>query len=129
MNSGSHANYFMCLMIAQSTVSLMKDISFRSFTLGVFLEESGKLECLAVVAHLGPHATIHCEVENVSTREDIPFWKSEPGVDAPPLANPALASSGQKVIQVSFKDTLNRGEHLILSFLMQFTFVRHALQR
>lgn len=118
MKSGSHANYFMFLVIAQSTVSLMKDISFSAFTLfvGVFLEESGKLECLAVVAHLGPHATIHCEVENVSTREDIPFWKSEPGVDAPPLADPALASSGQKVIQVSFKSTLNHlifSEHLI----------------
>ncbi|KAG0566416.1 hypothetical protein KC19_7G062300 [Ceratodon purpureus] len=79
---------------------------WKRISIDVIAEESGKLECLAVVAHLGPHATIHCEVENVSTREDIPFWKSEPGVDAPPLANPALASSGQKVIQVEEPEAL-----------------------
>lgn len=112
-------------MIAESTISLIKDISF-SFNIticGCLSEESGKLECLAVVAHLGPHATIHCEVENVSTWEEVPFWKSEPGVDAPPLADPALASSGLKVIQVSFKVTLNNticSEHLILSLSVQF---------
>lgn len=71
------------------------------------LEESGKLECLAVVAHLGPHATIRCQVESVSTREEIPFWKSEPGIDAPPLTDPTLASSGQKVIQVCSRVPLN----------------------
>jgi hypothetical protein len=76
-------------------------IDAHSLVCYLFLEENGKLECLAVVAHLGPHATIRCEVENVSTREEIPFWKSEPGIDAPPLSDPSLASSGQKVIQVS----------------------------
>lgn len=78
-----------------------------SLVLDVLLEESGKLECLAVVAHLGAHATIRCQVESVSSREEIPFWKSEPGIDAPPLADPTLASSGQKVIQVSSRATLN----------------------
>lgn len=75
----------------------------NSLVLRLFLEESGKLECLAVVAHLGPHATIRCQVESVGTREEIPFWNSEPGIDASPLADPTLASSGQKVIQVSSK--------------------------
>lgn len=54
-----------------------------------------------MVARLGPHTTIRCQVESPYAREDIPFWNAEPGVDAPPLANPSLAYYGQKVIQVS----------------------------
>ena len=80
-------------------------IDAYSLRLYFFSEESGKLECLAVVAYLGPHATLRCQVESVGTREEIPFWKSEPGIDAPPLADPTLASLGQRIIQVSSKAT------------------------
>lgn len=94
--------YCKVFLLTESQMELVV-IDAHSLVLGVFSEESGKLECLAIVAHLGPHATIRCQVESVGTREEIPFWKSEPGIDAPPLADSTLASSGQKVIQVSSK--------------------------
>lgn len=60
------------------------------------------MECLEVVARFGPDATIRCQVESPGTREEIPFWKYDLGLDTPPLADPILANYGQKVIQVRF---------------------------
>jgi hypothetical protein len=66
------------------------------------VEESGKLECMAVVVRVGPHATIQCQVESPASREGIPLWMFESGLDILPLADGALAEFGQKVIRVSF---------------------------
>jgi hypothetical protein len=66
------------------------------------VEESGKLECMAVVVRVGPHATIQCQVESPASREGIPLWMFESGLDILPLADGALAEFGQKVIRVRF---------------------------
>lgn len=91
-----------CLSQSIDFYKKSSSLDVNSLLLGVILEETGKLECLELVARWGPHTTIRCQVESMGTREEIPFWKSEPGIDVPPSGDPALASLGQKLIQVSF---------------------------
>ncbi|XP_077215725.1 trafficking protein particle complex subunit-like protein isoform X2 [Tasmannia lanceolata] len=62
--------------------------------------QSGKLECLSVIASMGHHFTICCRVESPASMEDMPLWKFEDRVESFPTKDPALAFSGQKVIQV-----------------------------
>ncbi|OVA00686.1 protein of unknown function DUF1683 [Macleaya cordata] len=67
-------------------------------------EQSGKLECVSVVARMGPHFTICCRAESPASMEDLPLWKFEDRVETFPTKDPALAFSGQKVIQVEELD-------------------------
>lgn len=67
---------------------------------------SGKLECLSVIAHIGPHASIKCQVESAASREEVPLWVFEPGVDLSPVKDSTLAFFGQKVISVEEPEPL-----------------------
>lgn len=84
----------------------LEPLKWKRISIDVAPEETGKLECLELVARWGPHTTIRCQVESMGTREEIPFWKSEPGIDVPPSGDPALASLGQKLIQVEEPEAL-----------------------
>ena len=63
-------------------------------------DQSGKLECISVIAKMGPHFTICCRAESPASMGDLPLWKFEERVEAYPTKDPALAFTGQKATQV-----------------------------
>ncbi|KAK9164858.1 hypothetical protein Scep_000049 [Stephania cephalantha] len=63
-------------------------------------ENCGKLECIAVIAKIGPSFTICCRAESPASMDDLPLWKYEDCLETLPTKDHALALSGQKVIQV-----------------------------
>ncbi|XP_043713514.1 trafficking protein particle complex subunit 11-like isoform X2 [Telopea speciosissima] len=67
-------------------------------------EQGGKLECVSVIARLGPYFTICCRAESPASMDDLPLWKFEDLVQTFPTRDPALAFSGQKVVQVEEPD-------------------------
>ncbi|KAJ7944021.1 Trafficking protein particle complex subunit 11 [Quillaja saponaria] len=67
-------------------------------------DQSGKLECLSVIAKLGPHLTICCRAESPASMSDLPLWKFEDRVQTFPVKDPVLALSGQKASQVEEPD-------------------------
>ncbi|TXG59253.1 hypothetical protein EZV62_013826 [Acer yangbiense] len=69
-------------------------------------EQSGRLECISVIAKMGPHFTICCRAESPASMEDLPLWKFEERVETFPTKDPALAFSGQKATHVEEPDPL-----------------------
>ena len=69
-----------------------------------FSEQSGKLECISVIARIGPHVSICCRAESPASMDDLPLWRFEDHVDSYPAKDPALSFSGQKAIQVEEPD-------------------------
>ncbi|KAA8532099.1 hypothetical protein F0562_006759 [Nyssa sinensis] len=69
-------------------------------------EQSGKLECVSVIARMGPHFTICCRAESPASLNDLPLWKFEDRVETFPTKDPGLAFSGQKFTQVEEPDPL-----------------------
>ncbi|KAK4440413.1 Trafficking protein particle complex subunit [Sesamum alatum] len=67
-------------------------------------DHSGKLECIYVIARIGPHFTICCRAESPASMNDLPLWKFENLVETIPTKDPGLAFSGQKAIQVEEPD-------------------------
>ncbi|XVF59909.1 hypothetical protein PTKIN_Ptkin07bG0313500 [Pterospermum kingtungense] len=67
-------------------------------------EQSGKLECISVIAKMGPHFTICCRAESPASMDDLPLWKFEDRVETFPTKDPALSFSGQKATQVEEPD-------------------------
>lgn len=67
-------------------------------------DRSGKLECISVIAKMGPHFTICCRAESPASMDDLPLWKFEDRVETYPTKDPALAFTGQKAIQVEEPD-------------------------
>uniref|UniRef100_A0A5B7A4W4 Putative trafficking protein particle complex subunit 11 n=1 Tax=Davidia involucrata TaxID=16924 RepID=A0A5B7A4W4_DAVIN len=67
-------------------------------------EQSGKLECVSVIARMGPHFTICCRAESPASLNDLPLWKFEDRVETFPTKDPGLAFSGQKFTQVEEPD-------------------------
>lgn len=63
-------------------------------------EQSGKLECISVIAKMGDNFTVCCRAESPASMNDLPPWKFEDRVDTYPTKDPALAFTGQKAIQV-----------------------------
>lgn len=84
-----------------STFCIAEDITCLSFP-----EQSGKLECISVIAKLGPHFTIFCRAESPASMDGLPLWKFEDRVETYPTKDPALAITGQKVIQVEEAEPL-----------------------
>ncbi|KAL9403224.1 hypothetical protein Peur_000196 [Populus x canadensis] len=64
-------------------------------------EQSGKLECIYVIAKMRPHFLICCGAESPASMEDLPPWKFEDRVETFSTKDPALAFSGQKAAQPS----------------------------
>ncbi|KAG6552262.1 hypothetical protein Mapa_006112 [Marchantia paleacea] len=79
---------------------------WKRITVDVIPNHSGKLECLAVVARVGPYATLRCQVEGPATRDGIPLWIYEPGLDTSPVKDSNLAYFGQKILQVEEAEPL-----------------------
>ncbi|KAL9171715.1 hypothetical protein ABFS82_04G226700 [Erythranthe guttata] len=67
-------------------------------------EQSGKLECIYVIARIGPYFTICCRAESPASMNDLPLWKFENLLETSPIEDPGLALSGQKAIQVEEPD-------------------------
>lgn len=67
-------------------------------------DQSGKLECIYVIARIGPNFTICCRAESPASMNDLPIWRFENLLETIPIKDPALASSGQKAIQVEEPD-------------------------
>ncbi|GFQ07264.1 trafficking protein particle complex subunit 11 [Phtheirospermum japonicum] len=72
--------------------------------LNVQPEQSGKLECIYVIARIGPHFTICGRAESPASMNDIPLWKFENLLETIPTTDLSLAFSGQKAIQVEEQD-------------------------
>lgn len=70
----------------------------------IFSEQSGKLECVSVIARIGPHVSICCRAESPASMDDLPLWRFEDHVGTYPTKDPALSFSGQKAIQVEEPD-------------------------
>ncbi|KFK28257.1 hypothetical protein AALP_AA8G493200 [Arabis alpina] len=69
-------------------------------TYAIKSEQSGKLECLSVLAKLGPLFTICSRAESPAAMEELPVWKHENCVESLPIKDPVLAVFGQKATQV-----------------------------
>lgn len=69
-----------------------------------YSDQSGKLECISVIAKMGPHFTICCRAESPASMDDLPLWKFEDRVVTHPTKDPALAFSGQRATQVEEPD-------------------------
>ncbi|XAR58082.1 hypothetical protein NMG60_11026462 [Bertholletia excelsa] len=69
-------------------------------------DQSGKLECVSVIARIGPHFTICCRAESPASMNELPLWKFEDHVETFPTKDPGLAFSGQKATQVEEPDPL-----------------------
>ncbi|KAI3450924.1 hypothetical protein Pfo_007589 [Paulownia fortunei] len=67
-------------------------------------DQSGKLECIYVIARIGPHFTICCRAESPASMNDLPLWNFENVLETIPTTDPCLAFSGQKAIQVEEPD-------------------------
>ncbi|KAL3615865.1 hypothetical protein CASFOL_040159 [Castilleja foliolosa] len=67
-------------------------------------DQSGKLECIYVIARIAPYFTICCRAESPASMNDIPLWKFENLLETIPTTDLSLAFSGQKAIQVEEPD-------------------------
>ncbi|GAB4847648.1 hypothetical protein Ancab_026709 [Ancistrocladus abbreviatus] len=75
-------------------------------TYDVKSDQSGKLECVSIIARIGSDFTICCRAESPASMGDVPLWKFEERVESLPTKDPPLAFSGQKAIQVEEPDPL-----------------------
>ncbi|KAF8409877.1 hypothetical protein HHK36_002395 [Tetracentron sinense] len=73
-------------------------------TYDVKSEQSGKLECISVIARMGSRFAICCRAESPASMDDLRLWKFEDRVETFPTKDPSLAFSGQKAIQVEDPD-------------------------
>ncbi|GAB2226226.1 hypothetical protein Drorol1_Dr00022027 [Drosera rotundifolia] len=75
-------------------------------TYDVKSRQSGKLECVSIIARFGPRFAICCRAESPASIGDIPLWKFEERIEYLPTKDPRLALAGQKAIQVEEPDPL-----------------------
>ncbi|KAJ1434079.1 Tetratricopeptide-like helical domain superfamily [Sesbania bispinosa] len=67
-------------------------------------DQSGKLECLSVIAKIGSHFTICCRAESPASLDSLPLWTLEDCIQTVPIKDPILVFSGQKSTQVEEPD-------------------------
>ncbi|GLT39370.1 hypothetical protein SLA2020_135670 [Shorea laevis] len=92
-----------CCLESAPSLALLTNKWLR-LTYDIKSEQSGKLECVSVIAKLGPHFTICCRAESPASMDDLPLWKFEARVETFPTKDPSLAFSGQKAAQVEEPD-------------------------
>ncbi|CAL0313231.1 unnamed protein product [Lupinus luteus] len=95
--------------IQQHRVETVSSLSLESnkwlrLTYDIKSDQSGKLDCLVVLAKIGPQFTICCRAESPASLESLPLWTSEDSVQTVPLKDPVLVLSGQKSTQVEDQD-------------------------
>eukprot|EP01018_Ginkgo_biloba_P032269 Gb_22022 [translate_table: standard] len=79
---------------------------WKRLSFNVNAGQSGKLECLSVIARVARNFTICCRAESPASREDLPLWKFEDRLETLPMRDSSLALFGQKVIQVEEPEPL-----------------------
>ncbi|XP_027347993.1 uncharacterized protein LOC113859408 [Abrus precatorius] len=57
-------------------------------------DQSGKLECLSVIAKFGLRFTICCRAESPASLDSLPLWTSEDCIQTVPIKDPILVLSG-----------------------------------
>ncbi|KAK4284521.1 hypothetical protein QN277_001342 [Acacia crassicarpa] len=67
-------------------------------------DQSGKLECLSVIAKIGSHFTICCMAESPASLDSLSICTTEEGIETLPIKDPILAFSGLKSSQVEEPD-------------------------
>ncbi|XP_028795308.1 trafficking protein particle complex subunit 11 isoform X2 [Neltuma alba] len=67
-------------------------------------DQSGKLECLSVIAKIGSHFTICCVAESPASLDSLALCTSEESTETLPIKDPILAFSGLKSSQVEEPD-------------------------
>nr|KYP45781.1 UPF0636 protein C4orf41 [Cajanus cajan] len=67
-------------------------------------DQSGKFECLSVIAKIGSHLTICCRADSPASLDSLPLWTLEGCVQTVPIKDPILVLSGQKSTQVEEPD-------------------------
>ncbi|KAK2977149.1 hypothetical protein RJ640_027762, partial [Escallonia rubra] len=82
-----------------SDLTLVTDKWLR-LTYDIKSEQSGKLECIYVIARIGPNFSLCCRAESPASMNDLPLWKFEDRAETFPTKDPALAFSGQRATQV-----------------------------
>ncbi|KAE9597923.1 putative tetratricopeptide-like helical domain, immunoglobulin-like, Foie gras liver health family 1 [Lupinus albus] len=95
--------------IQQHRVETVPSLSLESnkwlrLTYDIKSDQSGKLDCLVVLAKIGRHFTICCRAESPASLESLPLWTLEDSVQTVPLKDPVLVLSGQKSTQVEEQD-------------------------
>ncbi|KAF3789067.1 Trafficking protein particle complex subunit 11 [Nymphaea thermarum] len=75
-------------------------------TYDIIPAQSGKLECVSVLARISKYFTICFRAESPASMEGQPLWKFEDRIEVLPTKDPTLSSIGQKVIQVEDPDPL-----------------------
>ncbi|KAK7346263.1 hypothetical protein VNO80_20778 [Phaseolus coccineus] len=73
-------------------------------TYGIQTDQSGKLECLSVIAKIGSHLSICCRAESPASLDSLPLWTLEDCVQTVPIKDPILVLSGLKSTQVDEPD-------------------------
>ncbi|GKV21863.1 hypothetical protein SLEP1_g31801 [Rubroshorea leprosula] len=92
-----------CRLESAPSLALLTNKWLR-LTYDIKSEQSGKLECISIIAKMGSHFTICCRAESPASMDDLPLWKFEARVETFPTKDPALAFSGQKAAQVEEPD-------------------------
>ncbi|XP_054821868.1 uncharacterized protein LOC129320434 isoform X1 [Prosopis cineraria] len=67
-------------------------------------DQSGKLECLSVIAKIGSHFTICCMAESPASLDRLALCTTEESIETLPIKDPILAFSGLKSSQVEEPD-------------------------
>ncbi|KAL8143322.1 hypothetical protein V2J09_016354 [Rumex salicifolius] len=75
-------------------------------TFDIKSEQSGKLECISIIMHIGSYLTICCRAESPASMGELPLWKFEERMESLPTKDPILAFLGQKAIQIDEPDPL-----------------------
>ncbi|RDX97602.1 Trafficking protein particle complex subunit 11, partial [Mucuna pruriens] len=86
-----------------SSLSLESNKWLR-LTYDIQSDQSGKLECLSVIAKIGSHLTICCRAESPASLDSLPLWTLGDYVQTVPIKDPILVLSGLKSTQVEEQD-------------------------
>ncbi|GAU35518.1 hypothetical protein TSUD_155490 [Trifolium subterraneum] len=73
-------------------------------TYNIQSDQSGKLECLSVIAKIGSHFAICCRAESPASLDSLPLWTLEDCIQTVPIKDAVLVFSGQKSTQVEEPD-------------------------
>ncbi|KAG6554217.1 hypothetical protein Mapa_004133 [Marchantia paleacea] len=85
---------------------------WKRLTVDIIPNFSGKLDCLAVVARIGPYATVRCQVDGPAFRDGNRLWNYEPVLDTSPVKPSNLAYFGKETLLVEEAEPLVQVELL-----------------
>ncbi|MED6194047.1 hypothetical protein PIB30_024814 [Stylosanthes scabra] len=86
--------------VETSTSLTLEPNKWLKLTYDITSDQSGKLECLSVIAKIGPHFRICCKAESPASLDNLPVWALDDCIQSVPIKDNILVLSGQKTIQV-----------------------------